>query len=602
MTLRTLVLATFVWFAPGLVLAQTAGEITALQAEAAEQWEEAVRAHRTAIAADPQRSDLWVRIADIEARRGNLSASADALSAAIAAAPRSAALYARLSQAYAAAGFGPAALHAIDGALALEPREPDYLRARATLATWTGDYRSAQHSYRQLEVLYPTDLDIALAYARVSAWAGDTDQAVKQYQRSLRSAAVPAAVWLELARTESWRGNYAAAVEALDAYLARAGETDAYRTELASVLASGGRPAAAEGLLKSLLAQSPADYELNLTHAIALARQQRPGAAFESLDTVRRLSPDRAETLTTERVLRTLLSSSAESPFTAYADSDNLQVQRVAPRATVALDSGTRFSAGYERSRLAARSGSGLDRLDGSTIAQYEHAWVGAGQRLGWIALRGQAGYATGASYDRTTYDVGFEARPADSISFSLSQSSRPFVISPRTVDLGLTATARHAGLEWTPTLRYHLVFDASVQQLSDGNRRWEVTVSPRRAVARRAGFNLDLGVTAYRMSTTRDLDHGYYDPRRYEYYAATLYPYLKVRESVGLAMTIAVGAQRDSSWGAFRVGGNASGEATFGIYRPWVLKVSGSATLNGRLDSGAFRGFGAGAALVRRF
>jgi cytochrome c-type biogenesis protein CcmH/NrfG len=602
MTLRHLVLAILVCFAPDVAVAQTAAEVTASRAEAAEQWDEAVRAHRVVVAADPQRSDVWVRIADIEARRGNLSASVEALALAVAATPESAALYARLSQAYASAGFGPAALHAINGALALEPREPAYLRARATLATWTGDYRGAQDSYQQLEVLYPDDLDIALAFARVSAWSGDTDQAVKEYKRYLRATPSNTPVWLELAKAESWRGNYAGAVQALDAYRARDGETEAYRAELASVFASGGRPTTAEGLLSSLLAKSPADYDLNLTHAIALARQQRPRAAFESLDTVRRLSPEGAETRSAERVLRTLLSSSAESPFTAYADSDNLQVQRMAPRATIALNSGAQFSAGYERSRLDARSGSGLDGLDGSTATQYEHTWVGAAQRFGRIALNGQAGYAKGADHVSTTFGVGFDARPADSFAFSLSHTARPFVVSPRTVDLGLTATAQHAELEWTPTLRYHVVFDASVQQLSDGNRRWEVTVSPRRAIARRAGFNLDLGVTAYRMSTARDLDHGYYDPRRYEYYAATMYPYLKVRENIGLALTLAVGAQRDSSWPSYRIGGNASGEATFGIYRPWVLKVSGSATLNGRLDSGAFRGFGAGAALVRRF
>jgi len=52
----------------------------------------------------------------------------------------------------------------------------------------------------------------------------------------------------------------------------------------------------------------------------------------------------------------------------------------------------------------------------------------------------------------------------------------------------------------------------------------------------------------------------------------------------------------------AFHFGGNVSGEATFGIYRPWIVKVNGSATLNGRLESGAFRAFGVAAALVRRF
>ena len=120
--------------------------------------------------------------------------------------------------------------------------------------------------------------------------------------------------------------------------------------------------------------------------------------------------------------------------------------------------------------------------------------------------------------------------------------------------------------------------------------------------MARRAGFNLDLGATAYRLETSQDLDHGYYDPRYYEYYAAGIYPYIKVRENVGLALTAALGVQRDNTQPSFQFGGNVSGEATFGIYRPWVLKVNGSATLNGRLESGAFRAFGVGAALVRRF
>jgi hypothetical protein len=169
-------------------------------------------------------------------------------------------------------------------------------------------------------------------------------------------------------------------------------------------------------------------------------------------------------------------------------------------------------------------------------------------------------------------------------------------------VGLGLRATSQHAQVEWMPGLQYQLAFDASFQELSDGNRRWEMTVSPRRTVVRRASVNLDLGATAYRLQTTRDLDHGYYDPRRYEYYAATMYPYFKLRENVGLAIAVAMGAQRDNTSPSFHFGGNVSGEATFGIYRPWVVKVKSSASLNSRLDSGAFRGFSAGAALVRRF
>ena len=544
----------------------------------------------------------WVQLADVEAQRGNIDGAIEALEKATLAAPGTASLYARLSQAYATAGYAEAALHAIDGALALQPGQAEYLRARATLATWVGDYRAAQDTYRRLQATHPDDLDIALGLARASTWAGDTDQAVKQYKRYLAGNGSNVAVWLELAKAEFWRGNAAAAIKAIDTYKARGGDTDRYLAETAAVLVSAGRPNKADDLTSRLLAQSPGNYELNFTHAMALAGQERTKDARASLDILRQLGPDRPETRTAERVLRTLLSSSAESPVTIYGDSDNLVVQRFTPRAVVALSSGTQFSAGYERSRLEARAHSGLDGIDGETQARYDHVWTGAAQRLGPIAINGQVGYATSGGHSTTTYGIGIAVRPADSIRFTMSRISAPLVVSPRTLGLGVVAVANRAQADWTPTLGTHVVFDGSYQQLSDGNRRWELTFSPRQTVARVAGFNLDLGASVYRLTTSYDFDHGYYDPRHYEYYAATIYPYLKVRENVGVGIMAGLGVQRDNTSPSFHFGGNVGAEATFGIYQPWVVKLSGSATLNGRLDSGAFHGFGASAALVRRF
>jgi hypothetical protein len=62
------------------------------------------------------------------------------------------------------------------------------------------------------------------------------------------------------------------------------------------------------------------------------------------------------------------------------------------------------------------------------------------------------------------------------------------------------------------------------------------------------------------------------------------------------------IGGQRDDSSSAFRLGGNASAEATFGIYERWLLKMHASTTTNRRLESGAFRGYGGGVVLLRRF
>ena len=550
----------------------------------------------------PGTSDAWVQIANSEAQRGNVPAAIAALEKAVLASPATASLYARLSQAYASAGHAKAALRAIEGALALKPREPDYLRARATLATWAGDYPAARNSYRQLQAMAPGDPAIALGMARVSAWSGETNEAVKQYKRYLADNPSNLAVWLELAKTESWRGNSGGALAAIQAYKSHGGETDRYRAETAAVLASAGRPGKAVELVDGLLAGAPASYDLNLTRAIALASQERAKAARESLDIIRQIAPDRPETRTTERMLRTLLSSSAESPFTIYSDSDNLTVRRFVPRAVVGLGNGTQLLAGYERSQLEARANSGLEGLAGQTRARYDHMWAGAAQRFGAITVNGQAGYATSAGHAATTYGIGLVVRAADSLRFTVSRASAPLVVSPRTLDLGLVAVAHRAQATWTPTLQTHIVFDGSFQELSDGNRRWEFTFSPRQTVARLAGVNLDLGASVYRLETSRDFEHGYYDPRRYEYYAATIYPYLKVRENVGLGVTAALGVQRDNTSRSFHFGGNVGAEATFGIYRPWVVKLNASATLNGRLDSGAFHGFGAGAALVRRF
>jgi hypothetical protein len=158
------------------------------------------------------------------------------------------------------------------------------------------------------------------------------------------------------------------------------------------------------------------------------------------------------------------------------------------------------------------------------------------------------------------------------------------------------------AQVDWTPGLRYRLVFDGAYENLSDGNSRWNLFVSPRVALARTQNWNLDLGVTLHQLGARLNLDNGYYDPHRYEDYSIVFSPYWKASENIGVGGAAAVGAQRDDNSRTFRPGGNASMEATFGIYRQWLLKAYGSVTNNSRLDSGAFRGVAGGVTLLRRF
>ena len=573
-----------------------------LVAESAERWEDAADVYRQALDVDPGRADLWERLADVEARRGNGSGAVAARQHASRLAPGDAAMHARLSQAYAVVNQPLAALEAIEAAVLLAPASQDYLRARATLATWAADYKRAGDSYERLGARLPLEGDLLLSYARVSAWAGDTDEAVARYAQYLAARPEAGAVWIELARAESWRGNYDAAIRALDRHATTIGISDDYERELSSVLTAAGRPRRAEAVVDRLLTRMPDSYELNLTRAIALAMQQRRKEAFDALGTVRRIAPDRRETQSAERVLRTLLASAVEPQLSVYQDSDRLRSLRIAPRATLSLTSGTQLSGGYDRTRLRARAGSGLEQLGGATTATSHRTWFAAAQKVGPLTVRAGGGYAGAEEDNLVTSLAGVQVQAGDRLRFSVEREFGYFTISPRATGLGIRQTSHRAQADWSPTLRDHIGFDALYQELSDGNRRWEIAVTPRHSVARTQRFNLDLGVSAYRLETDRDLDNGYYDPRRYEEYTAVFYPYFKFRENVGLSLSAGVGVHQDLATPGFRPGGTIGGEATFGIYEPWVVKLSGSASIHRRVETGGYQGVGGSISLIRRF
>jgi tetratricopeptide (TPR) repeat protein len=582
--------------------AQTNIPAGALVAEGEARWADALRLYRAQLEREPGATEPWLRIADIEARLGRASESIAALEHAAAARPSDASISSRLSQAYAAQGHAVAALHAIEGALAVQPLSEEYLRAHATLATWAGNYDAAARSYRKLRQAHPQDTDLALALARVSVWNADSDAAASAYRDYLNGSNPLPEAWLELARTESWRGNVIAAVEALEQYGHRFGATDAYLRERVYVLARTGRPREALRDLAPLLAAAPNDYELQLSRTVALASLRRHGAAASSLAGIDALKPDHTDTRAAESLVRSLLGSNVGPSTTFYNDSDGLQVLKAAPRFDVGFKSDTRFHGGYELIELEARIGSGLEHVSGGRSAKVEHGWTGLTQRIGALTLGGTVGQARAESHSHNTYAAFVKFTPADTVAVSAERSSGFATISPRTASLGITKITHRSTIDWAVAMRYHVALEAAHEELSDGNARWEVLVAPRAAVARTQRLNLDVGLLLHQFGARHNLDHGYYDPRRYEYYAVVVSPYWKVSDDIGVGASAGLGGQRDDSDSRFRLGSNASAEATFGIYGPWLLKVHGSTTNNWRLDSGAFRGVSGGIVLLRRF
>jgi hypothetical protein len=329
---------------------------------------------------------------------------------------------------------------------------------------------------------------------------------------------------------------------------------------------------------------------------------QRRRDAAASLQTVQRLQPDSQQTHSAERLYRAALAPAVDPAVTVYGDSSELSVQRFAPRASMAFASGTMLAAGTEHERLTAARGSGLEQVDGTTNARHDHIWVSASQQFARVSVRGRIGQARTAAREATPYGLEAALTPADGLTISLGRDAGFFVVSPRTIGLGMEQVSHRARMDWAAGVRWQIVGEAWHQTLSDGNRRWEFTVSPRHSLARTERVNLDLGVTVTQLRTDSDYDHGYYDPRQYEFYAFSAYPYFKVRENTGLGLSLALGAQRDDFSPRFRPGGHATTEATFGIYDPWALKVSAGGSFNQRLGSGAFRGYSAGVTLIRRF
>ena len=532
----------------------------------------------------------------------SVAAEAAALEKAIPETPGDAELYVRLSQAYAVLNRPAAALDAIEHAVALSPDSIEWLRARATLATWAGDYVRAQDSYRRLAKLAPGDTDLSLNLARVSAWGGRTDAAVEAYTRYLDVHPDSAEAWIELARTEMWRGNYGAALADLEKYQRRFGGDEKYAREMAAVLARAGRPREALEVLDPVLRRHPDDYELNLTRTIALASDHRPRQASASLETLRRLQPNSSDTKSVERVVRNAFASAAEPAVSLYGDSSTLEIQRADPQVMVAFGNGTAVTGGFEHETLRARKGSGLERTNGMENADHDQVWAGAAHQFGALNLHGRVGQARTSVDHLTTYAIGADILPIDGLSVSVERTAGFFVVSPRTVGLGLRQVSHDARVQWSPDLRWVITGSVRYQTMTDDNRRWEFTFSPRYSIARTERLNLDLGFVVSQLGTKTNFDNGYYDPSRYQYYAFTAYPYWKIRESIGLGMSLGLGAQRDDFSPAFRLGGNATAEATIGIYSPWALKVSGGGIFNQRLGSGAFGGYSAGVSLIRRF
>jgi tetratricopeptide (TPR) repeat protein len=573
-----------------------------LQAEVEGNWQEALDVYHQILAVFPNHPDLWIRVADIEARLGHRLEAAQALEEATRLTGEDAPLQFRLSQAWSMAGRPDLALEAIEKALYLDPRNQEYQKARTILASWLGDNAKAASSMEMMAKLNPTDEMSELNKARALSLRNDLDESARTYESYHRSHKPDRQSLLEQARVEAWRGNYAKAMELQDSYRKKFGEDQDYLRDRARLLAWADLPDQAMVLVNQLLQGDPDDFHARFTKAIALRNGNSPSAALDLAEGLRREQPSR-DTEDLYLMAWTPVRHHLDATFSYYSDADNIEHFHSELFGAYFISPVTSLGVRLDYDYLTANAGSGLENIDGSESEQHRREVLEAWHRYApWLAANIALGASQTGELDSFTGRVDLMLSPADTLDLRLTGDHDYYLVSPRAISADIRSTSYLAEAIWRPGLKYTVLGQAGFQDFSDDNSKWLAILAPRRSFLRSQYFNLDLGLRGWLFGFDRDLNNGYCDPKNYQSYMATAFGYWKINRDNGVGLTLAAGLIKDDSMSGFEFGWDTTLEGYFGIYRNWMLKAFTSIMQNQRQGSGAYDANNTGLTLIRRF
>jgi len=566
----------------------------AIAAEMRQDWAAAAQIYHDTLLTHPDDVALWLRLADVEAKRGNASAAADAVGRAAALRPTDAALQAKYSQALATAQRPREALQAIQRALAIRPNDVDDLIAQAKLANWTGDPALAEQSLAKVRELAPQRDDVLGDMARSAAWRGDLDDGITLMRRYLQTHPDDRAAWLDLSRFYAWQGNYPHAEDLNANYRSRFGADDLEREWDARVLAWGGRRHEALALNTPLLATTPNDYGRNYTQAIAWRQSYIPDKALPYVDTVRQLKPNTKDTADLVSSTPPTVLPQLQLPFWRSSDSDHITILHagadidwpLGPRTTLLLDAGW--------NRYSAPANGPFAALGGSGSINQTYGMIGVRQALNDdYALVGLIG-ASSVNHGGGSTGIGsfsLLARPSDNWQWQAGVERQLIGVSPLAASLGITRDGGVVEVHWTPDLRWTLDLTARHDHYSDSNQRDEFAFALRRATVRDGIFSLDLGVAGQWFGFDHDLARdGYYSPSDYRRVAFTAGTYLHFNDDVSLGIQGALGLQKDETMPSWKSANDLNSDLAVRIFHDWQLHLRAGYTQR-RQASGGYDG-----------
>jgi tetratricopeptide (TPR) repeat protein len=472
----------------------------------------AMRLYSDRLAANPEDGTAMLRVALMQAWRGEYDAARELLDRLVELEPGD--LDTRLARARVRAWSGdiPAALDEVREVLALQPDSREAVEALALFQAWAGQFDEALASYDELLSITPGSNSARLQQARALAWAARFEVSRAAYDSLLARDPDDIEARLGLARTLAYTRNYEGAIEQYDRVLSQAPGDTRTLTAKSRTLGWAGRLVESEQVALEAVEADRSSAEAWGGLGQVYRWQGRHAAAKDALETAAALEPMNAEVRDQLRSVRLNLAALARPTVIIEDDSDGNRM--VTTLLTASWHPTPRFDVradGYYKQLEQTFALGVLERTaQGATV-------TGTYQLSpGWTLSAGLGGSTTDAPGDPTFLEYRASIRTPDrhrmvtEINVSSGALSETAALAERRVEsTSVLMTGR-----WNPTPGWRVDGNIgwSLFQGSEDNERRSAFLS----ASRRLGRFFSLGASFRGFSFEKNVNDGYFDPDFY--------------------------------------------------------------------------------------